>query len=83
MSKGVGPHDWGFCDGDGNEITRGWQGYEDQARRKAQEFADNRGETVSVWNEASIEEATIQHYDSEQAASEAFEALLAQYKGAP
>lgn len=43
---------WGFADQKGNEITRGWQGYEYQAQKLAQEFANSRGEAVSYWDES-------------------------------
>lgn len=44
---------WGFADGNGNEITRGWQGDDAQAKRKAQELADQRGGVVEYWVEGS------------------------------
>ena len=40
------PTNWNFYDSDGNAIAQGWQGYDYQARKKAQEFADARDSAV-------------------------------------
>jgi hypothetical protein len=42
---------YAFFDGHGNQITRGWQGHEDQAAALTQVFADDRGITVEVCEE--------------------------------
>lgn len=52
---------YGFFDGNGNEITRGWQGWEYQARKLAQALADSRGITV----EACEEPCVYNHEDDE------------------
>ncbi len=42
---------WAFADGQGNEITRGWQGTEDQAHALAQKFANKRNDVIEYWPE--------------------------------
>lgn len=46
-----GIESWGFADGDGNEITRGWQGTRREAKVFAQVEATARNTTVEVWIE--------------------------------
>lgn len=43
---------WGFSDHNGNEINRGWQGTEREARAKAQDYANASGEAVNYWDES-------------------------------
>jgi hypothetical protein len=43
-----------FYAADGNEITRGWQGYEDQARAFAQELANERQDAVEFQSESTV-----------------------------
>ncbi len=45
---------WGFVDSNGQEITRGWQGRESQARALAQRWANERGEAIEFWDEAEL-----------------------------
>lgn len=42
---------WGFFDGNGNELTRGWQGDDAQARAQAQRFANAHGITAEAMPE--------------------------------
>lgn len=42
---------YGFADGDGYEITRGWQGWEEDARAFAQQLANERNEPIDFWVE--------------------------------
>lgn len=42
---------YGFADGNGHDIDRGVQCWPDQARRMAQDYADERGITVTYWEE--------------------------------
>jgi len=44
---------WGFADGHGNELARGWQGRADQARALAQRWANERKDVVEYWVEGS------------------------------
>lgn len=37
---------WNFYDANGDSITQGWQGYEDQARKHARQLANDRGVSV-------------------------------------
>jgi hypothetical protein len=49
------PNSWAFFDADtGNEITRGWQGHEYQARAFAQSEANERGHKVEFQPESDI-----------------------------
>lgn len=45
---------YGFADSRGNELTRGYQGHEDQARALAQKFADERDEPIDYWDESDV-----------------------------
>lgn len=45
---------WAFFTGDGNELTRGWQGTEEQARKLAQRKANETGATVEFQAESEL-----------------------------
>ena len=45
---------WAFFDGNGDSITRGWQGTEEQARRQAQAWANERGIAVEFIAESAL-----------------------------
>lgn len=47
---------YGFFDGDGNEITRGYQCTEEQAMAFAQRVANERDTTVEVCEEPNVSE---------------------------
>ena len=42
---------WALYTTDGNELTRGWQGYEDLARKMAQRRANELGRAVELCRE--------------------------------
>ena len=45
---------WAFFSGDGNELTRGWQGTEGQARKRAKAFAADTGDAVEFVAESAL-----------------------------
>lgn len=47
---------YGFADGDGNEITRGYQATYEQARAFAQRTANEMHNTVDMWIEGDTNE---------------------------
>ena len=48
---------YGFFDGDGNEITRGYQCTEEQAMAFAKRIANERGTCVEVCEEPDVSES--------------------------
>ncbi len=50
----MGIDNWAFFDGNGNELTRGWQGFEFQARAKAQLWANESGLVVEFQRESEL-----------------------------
>lgn len=55
---------WAFFDADnGAEITRGWQGYTDQARALAQRFANERDVRVEFLPESELGLASDDGYE--------------------
>lgn len=55
---------WAFFDGNGTEITRGWQGHEDQARTFAQRHANAHGISVEFVTEAELARAKADDRES-------------------
>lgn len=45
---------WAFFDGNGNEVTRGWQGREEQARAHAQALANDRSIAIEFQPESEL-----------------------------
>jgi hypothetical protein len=46
--------DYAFFDGNGNEVTRGWQGYDYQAHAHAQKLANDRGIAIEFQPESEL-----------------------------
>ncbi len=56
---------WAFFDGNGNEITRGWQGTEGQARKLARRWATERDVAVEFVAEDALLQSGDEPVDGE------------------